>query len=97
MLVDSPPAASLSDATLLAGFADMVILVVRHNHTDRDIVARTVQQLKRVGANLAGVVLNNVTVDRAFAKDYYYYSADGPSEGRASKRKATSGEAGAGA
>ena len=97
VLVDSPPAASLSDATLLAGLADMVILVVRHNHTDRDIVARTVQQLQRVGANLAGVVLNNVSVDRAFAKDYYYYSADGASEGRASKRKATSGEAGAGA
>jgi capsular exopolysaccharide synthesis family protein len=97
VLVDSPPAASLSDATLLAGLADMVILVVRHNHTDRDVVARTVQQLQRVGANLAGAVLNNVSADRGYSKDYYYYSADGSSEGRASKRKQTRGEAGTGA
>lgn len=92
VLVDSPPAATLSDATLLAGLADMVILVVRHNHTDRDLVGRTVQQLQRVGANVAGVVMNNVNVDRAYGKDYYYggyYSGDTPADGAKGGSKAS--------
>jgi succinoglycan biosynthesis transport protein ExoP len=72
VLLDSPPAATLADASLLAGLSDMVLVVVRHNLTDRDIVARTVQQLQRVGASIAGVVLNNVDIGRAFGKDYYY-------------------------
>jgi capsular exopolysaccharide synthesis family protein len=98
VLVDSPPAATLSDATLLAGLADMVILVVRHNHTDRDVVARTVQQLQRVGANVAGVVMNNVNVDRGYGKDYYYgayYNVDASGEGRSPKPKSSAGGRGA--
>ncbi len=86
VLIDSPPAASLSDATLLAGIADMVLLVIRHNHTDRDMVARTLQQLRRVGANVAGVILNNVDLDRAYGKEYayagYYYAEGAKEKGR---------------
>jgi capsular exopolysaccharide synthesis family protein len=89
VLLDSPPAASLSDATLLAGLADIVLLVIRHNQTDRDMVARTLQALRRVGANVAGVVLNNVDLDRAYGKEYayagYYYA-----EGSKDERKARS-------
>jgi polysaccharide biosynthesis transport protein len=94
VVVDSPPAATLSDATLLAGLADMVILVVRHNHTDRDVVARTVQQMQRVGANLAGVVMNNVNLERGYGKDYYYGAyedADASAERRSRKPKASAG------
>ena len=88
IILDSPPAASLSDATLLSQLADLVLLVVRHNHTDRDVVARTVQQLRRVGANLVGVVLNNVDLAGAYSKDYYYagyYSATDAPETRRKK------------
>jgi capsular exopolysaccharide synthesis family protein len=98
IILDSPPAASLSDATLLAGLADLVLLVVRHNHTDRDVVARTVQQLRRVGANLVGVVLNNVDLSGAYSKDYYYagyYSTNDPPESR--RKKPPAGGVGAGA
>jgi capsular exopolysaccharide synthesis family protein len=81
VLLDSPPAASLADASLLGGLADVVLLVIRHNHTDRDLVRRTLQQLLRVGANVAGVILNNVDFDRAYGKEYayagYYYTEDG--------------------
>ncbi len=101
VLVDSPPAASLSDATLLAGLADVVLLVIRHNHTDRDMVARTLLQLRRVGANVAGVILNNVDLDRAYGKEYAYagyYYADGAKGGKGkTKRAATGVGTGAGA
>jgi capsular exopolysaccharide synthesis family protein len=92
VLIDSPPAATLADAPLLGGLADVVLLVVRHNHTDRDLVRRTLQQLRRVGANVAGVILNNVDLDRAYGKEYayagYYYS-EGGKDTRRGKGKAT--------
>jgi capsular exopolysaccharide synthesis family protein len=87
VLIDSPPAASLADASLLASLADMVVLVVQHNSTDRDHIMKTVQQLGGVNPNFAGVVLNNVDMDRTYHKDYYYasyYYED--EEGRKEKR-----------
>jgi capsular exopolysaccharide synthesis family protein len=103
VLIDSPPAASLSDATLLAGLVDVVLLVIRHNHTDRDMVGRTLQQLRRVGANVAGVILNNVDLDRAYGKEYayagYYYAEGAGKDGRKGKKgsaKATGVGAGTG-
>jgi capsular exopolysaccharide synthesis family protein len=100
VLLDSPPAVSLSDATLLAGLADLVLLVVRHNHTDRDVVARTLQQLRRVGANVAGVILNNVDFDRAYGKEYGYagyYYAEGDKATRRRKSKSPASGVGTGA
>jgi Mrp family chromosome partitioning ATPase len=88
------------DRGLLAGLADMVLLIIRHNHTDRDVVARTLQQLRRVGANVAGVVLNNVDLDRAYGKDYTYagyYYADGASSARRRKDKRPAAGVGTGA
>jgi capsular exopolysaccharide synthesis family protein len=80
VLIDSPPAASLADTTVLAPQVDMVVLVVRYNHADRDVTARVAQQLRNVNATIAGVVLNDVDIDRASHKDYYYagyyYSSD---------------------
>jgi capsular exopolysaccharide synthesis family protein len=72
VLVDSPPAISLADAVLLASQADMVVLVVRHAHTDRDAIARSLQQFRSVQANVVGVVLNNVDMRRAGQREYYY-------------------------
>ena len=48
ILIDSPPAASLTDASLLAAMADMVVLVVRYNHTDRDMVMKAAHSLRSV-------------------------------------------------
>ncbi|MCP3978806.1 MAG: polysaccharide biosynthesis tyrosine autokinase [bacterium] len=92
ILVDSPPAASLADCTLLASLADMQVIVVQHNRTDRDLVAKTVQRLRAVNDTMAGAVLNNVDLDRAYNKDYYYagyyYYTEG-AEGPVKKRRDT--------
>jgi len=89
ILIDSPPAASLADASLLATLADMVVLVVQHNTTDRDHVIKTVQQLRSVNAAFAGVVINNVNLDRAYHKDYYYsdyYQEEGKPRSRSRRQ-----------
>jgi capsular exopolysaccharide synthesis family protein len=88
VLIDSPPATSLADATLLAAVADMVVLVVQYNKTDRDVTVKTLQRLRAVNPAVAGAALNNVDLDRAFHKDYYYagyYFEDG--EKRAKKKR----------
>jgi capsular exopolysaccharide synthesis family protein len=105
VLIDSPPAASLADTTVLAAQVDMVVLVVRYNHADRDLTARVAQQLRNVNATIAGVVLNDVDVDRASHKDYYYagyyYSSDESDEsdepGRRTRKTEKKVESGVGA
>ena len=87
VLVDSPPAATLADAALLASLSDMIVAVVQHNATDRDHVVKTLQQLRSVNAELAGVVLNNVDLDRAYHKDYYYAGYYYEEEGEKKPRK----------
>lgn len=90
VLLDSPPAMSLSDAVLLSSLADMVLLVIRHNATDRDHVLRTTQLFRQVNASLVGAILNSVDIDRAYKKDYYYagyYYTDAKSE--SSKRSSS--------
>jgi non-specific protein-tyrosine kinase len=63
VLLDSPPAAALSDAPLLAARADGVILVVGAGRTKRDAARRAKDQLQRVNAHVLGVVLSGVRAD----------------------------------
>lgn len=75
IIVDSPPAISFTDASILSTFVDGVILVVHGGRSSRAVVRRAKQQLLDVGANIFGVVLNNV---KAESHEYYgagYYSA----------------------
>jgi Mrp family chromosome partitioning ATPase len=67
--VDSPPAISFTDASILSTFVDGVILVVHAGRSSRAVVRRARQQLLDVGANIFGVVLNNVKME---SHDYYY-------------------------
>jgi capsular exopolysaccharide synthesis family protein len=91
VLIDSPPAASLADASVLASLADMSVLVVRHARTDRDLVIKTLHRLRTVNPVVAGVVLNAVDLERAFHKDYYYagayyYNEDGDKKSARKRR-----------
>src|SRR3989442_6397008 len=75
IIIDSPPAISFTDASILATMVDGVVLVVHGGRSSRPVVRRAKQQLLDVGANIFGIVLNNVKVE---AQDYYgagYYSS----------------------
>src|SRR6267142_3914104 len=71
VIVDSPPAISFTDASILSTFVDGVILVVHGGRSSRAVVRRAKQQLLDVGAHIFGVVLNNVKIE---TQDDYYYS-----------------------
>jgi capsular exopolysaccharide synthesis family protein len=69
VVIDSPPAISFTDASILSTLVDGVMLVVHGGRSSRAVVRRAKQQLVDVGANIFGVVLNNVKLD---SPDYYY-------------------------
>jgi succinoglycan biosynthesis transport protein ExoP len=74
VLVDSSPLASVSDALLLAQHADMTLLVVQHNKVDKKVVKRNLAMLRRVTANVLGVVFNAVDLKSTGHYHYYYTS-----------------------
>ncbi len=69
IVIDSPPAISFTDASILSTMADGVVLVVHSGKSSRAVVRRAKQQLLDVGAHIFGVVLNNVKLE---TQDYYY-------------------------
>jgi capsular exopolysaccharide synthesis family protein len=71
IIVDSPPAISFTDASILSTMVDGVMLVVHGGRSSRAVVRRAKQQLMDVGANIYGIVLNNIKLE---SSDYYYYS-----------------------
>jgi len=70
VIVDSPPAISFTDASILSTFVDGVVLVVHGGRSSRAVVRRAKQQLLDIGANIFGIVLNNVKIEKT--QDYYY-------------------------
>jgi protein-tyrosine kinase len=69
IIVDSPPAVPVSDASQLANYCDGVLMVVRSNATPYDTAQRACQEFQ--GKTMVGVVLNGIT--RADTYSRYYY------------------------
>jgi protein-tyrosine kinase len=82
IIVDSPPAAAVSDAALIANYCDGVLLVVRSNATPFDIAQRARQEF---GDNLIGVVLNGISTLPEYSQ--YYYNAYGKPNGHGQAMK----------
>jgi capsular exopolysaccharide synthesis family protein len=72
VVIDSPPALSLTDAQILATYSDLVLLVAKHKSTHRPMLQRTIVTLERLKAQLAGVVMNYVDTTSSYYYDYYY-------------------------
>jgi receptor protein-tyrosine kinase len=70
IIVDSPPVLHFADGTLISQMVDGVLLVVNSGKTSREVVRQSQQMLQDVGANVVGVVLNNV---KTLSYDYSYY------------------------
>jgi len=74
IVIDTPPTVPFTDAAVLASHADGTVLVVRAGTTSAPLIQRARESL--AGANLAGVVLNDVAftaADRYYER--YYYAA----------------------
>jgi len=77
LVLDTPPVMAVTDAVVLAPRVDGVLLVVKPGDTKTSALQAAVEQLRRVGANVLGVVLNEVQTKgfryRYYSNSYYYY------------------------
>jgi len=74
VIVDAPPFL-VADASILASRADGVVLVIRPGKTPMDAALTTLEQMKRAGANILGIVLNRIPRDRpSYYGGYRHYS-----------------------
>ena len=77
VIIDSPPVNVLADASMLASAAKATLFVVRWGRSTGESLQTAVQQLRRAGATLAGVVLARVDLRRHRGYGYrdqaYYY------------------------
>lgn len=84
VLFDTPPVIAVTDACVLAPKTNGVILVVRSGATGREALFRSRMLLENVKANIFGILVNGLHVDRLIGSSYYYYyyyySTDGKEE-----------------
>jgi protein-tyrosine kinase len=73
IIIDSPPALPVHDASMLADQCDGVLFVVRAGSTDSEIAQRVAAEFR--DKNLLGVVLNRVDSADTYSS-YYYYGGD---------------------
>jgi len=70
IVIDTPPALSVTDAVIMSTRADAVVLVIRSGQTTKQALRRARDILARVNAKVAGVLLNAADLT---SPDYYYY------------------------
>jgi len=89
VLIDSPPALGVSDASVISHEVDKTVLVIQHRRYPREVSLRAKRAIEDVQGNLIGVVLNNVALNTH--EGYYYYGAyadyyNKPQKGGAARR-----------
>lgn len=94
ILVDSPPIIAVTDALILARKVDKMVLVVRTNLTERDIINQAKLLLGNVGVTAVGVVVNGIEVKKYYSGYkyyyyyyYYYYYSDEDKSGKKKRRR----------
>jgi len=70
-LIDTPPALTLNDPSMLGAISDGIILVVRLGETPRYMVEQAQQILETLGGNILGLCLTGATASKKAAYGPY--------------------------
>jgi capsular exopolysaccharide synthesis family protein len=78
VIFDSPPVIAVTDALVLATQVDGVVLILDFGEVPRELAKQTKQLLEKVKANILGVVLNKIDMEKEaqYYPYYYYYYGD---------------------
>jgi polysaccharide biosynthesis transport protein len=77
IVIDTPPVLAVTDAVVSARVADVVVLVARSEKTRRQSLLRARDVLKKAHAGIAGVVVNDLSLNSVDYRQYYgYYGKD---------------------
>ncbi len=72
VIIDSPPAISFTDASILSTLVDGVVLVAMANKSSIHLMRQFKQRVSAIGARIYGVVLNGI---KSNSEEYYYYGS----------------------
>ena len=61
VIIDTPPVARVDDARIVAASCDATVLVLRADKSNRKLAEDARDRLQSVGANIVGVVLNDIS------------------------------------
>lgn len=78
IVIDSPPAIVVTDATIISSLADGVVLVVESDYTTRAALERVRKTLDHAGARVLGAILNKANLrenSEYYGSRYGYYSS----------------------
>jgi capsular exopolysaccharide synthesis family protein len=81
IIIDTPPVTAVTDAAILAQYADGVVIISKAFVTPKELVRAAIETLQKVNSKIFGVVLNNVNMNKEgayyYQYSYYYYYGDG--------------------
>lgn len=80
IVIDTPPVLAVSDANIIAEFADKVLMVTRYNKSIEGQVAYAVKQMHKSGVTVDGIVLNDMVQGLTSKYGYHYSYAYGNSK-----------------
>ncbi|MFC2161163.1 GumC family protein [Acidobacteriota bacterium] len=77
VFIDAPPVLAVIDPVIIASLVDAVVFVLKEGKTSRKPLVKAVNELKKVKANIIGVVFNEVKMKKQgynspYYKDYTY-------------------------
>jgi len=77
VVVDAPPVMAVADARIIGRLVDKTLFVVRWDKTPGKVARTALDQLRRYGTDVAGIVLQQVDLQRfgriGYASSGYYY------------------------
>lgn len=73
IILDGAPIGGLADSVILSSLVDEVLVVTRDGFTSKNDLTETAEALKKMNANVAGIVFNGINYRSAKYYNSYYY------------------------
>ncbi|MEO0454894.1 MAG: polysaccharide biosynthesis tyrosine autokinase, partial [Verrucomicrobiota bacterium] len=78
IIIDSAPVNPVADSLLILPLLDGCVLVADQSKTPKSAIQRTIDQIKKSGTSIIGLVMNKVSTQKGLFSEpsYYYYGSD---------------------
>lgn len=77
VIIDGTPCELVTDAVILSRIVDSTIIVTAHKVTKKDALDRIIKNIRNVGGNITGIVINKMPVSgKKYEEKYYYYGEE---------------------